>query len=330
MMPWRRKIFIGIAMVVVLIFSVFIWHTWTDLQPPPDSLVPHAGTLKRMQFLDRDGHPLTITYQNRWNLHDYRPLHAIPSLLQQAFIVSEDKRFYDHHGVDWLARAHALWHNLKAWDAVRGASTITEQVIRLLHPRPRTLWSRWLEGLEAARLGRRFSKAEVLEFYLNQVPYAHQHRGVVQAARHYFDRELDTLDLKETLALAVLVRAPTRFDLRRDSESIIVPMQRLARRMMAAHSIDSADFAAMDLETFELARSQLPVEAAHFVGQLRIKNYLPVDHNGRVLTTLDGELQTRVQALLNTRLRDLRSRNVTDGAVLVVDHDHCGRRAGNF
>jgi penicillin-binding protein 1C len=80
--------------------------------------------------------------------------------------------------------------NVKALDSIRGASTLSEQVIRMWHPRARTLWSRWLEGIEAGRLEKEFSKSEILEFYLNQVPYAGRRRGVVQAARDFFDRDL--------------------------------------------------------------------------------------------------------------------------------------------
>jgi penicillin-binding protein 1C len=79
--------------------------------------------------------------------------------------------------------------NVKALDSIRGASTLSEQVIRMWHPRARTLWSRWLEGIEAGRLEKEFSKSESLEFYLNQVPYAGRRRGVVQAARDFFDRD---------------------------------------------------------------------------------------------------------------------------------------------
>jgi len=123
-------------------------------------------------------------------------------------------RSYQHSGPDWRARIHAGWQNVLARRVVRGASTITEQCVRMLHPRPRTPWSRWVEGFEATMLEQQFSKAEILEFYLNQVPYSHQRRGVTQAARYYFDRDLDTLSLREMLALAVLVRSPSRLDLR--------------------------------------------------------------------------------------------------------------------
>ncbi len=147
-------------------------------------------------------------------------MHEIPQLLQNAVIESEDRQFWSHGGVDWLARVHALAQNLRAMRGMRGASTITEQVVRMLHQRPRTVWSRWLEGIEAGRLEERFSKSEVLEFYLNQVPYGHQRRGIVEAARFYFDRDPATLNVKETLALAVLVRAPSGLDPRLRNRSL--------------------------------------------------------------------------------------------------------------
>ena len=165
------------------------------------------------------GNPLSISYQNRWSVQTI-PLHEVPALLRNAFIESEDRSFASHGGVDWPARVHALAQNLRAMRAVRGASTISEQVVRMIHPRPRTVWSRWLEGIEAARLEKRFSKSAILEFYLNQVPYGHQRRGVVEASRFYFDRDPTTLNAKESLALAVLVRAPSGLDPKQRKRSL--------------------------------------------------------------------------------------------------------------
>ena len=155
------------AILLAVATGAFIWKTYVDLRKLPDSLSLESSSVRKVQILDRHNMPLTVTYQNRWNIHDYVPLHDIPVFLQQAFIISEDQRFYKHHGVDWLARMHALWQNLKAFGKIRGASTISEQVIRMWHPRTRTVWSRWLEGIEAARLEERFSKTDILEFYLS-------------------------------------------------------------------------------------------------------------------------------------------------------------------
>jgi penicillin-binding protein 1C len=299
----------------------FTWKTSSDLLPLPDSMTLDASNLRKVQVLDRNTIPLTVTYQNRWNIHDHVPLHGIPPFLQQAFVVSEDRRFFQHRGVDWKARFHALFQNIQALRPVRGASTITEQVIRMWHPRARTVWSRWLEGLEAARLEQRVSKADILEFYLNQVPYADQRRGVVQAARYYFDRDLDTLSLSEMLALVVMVRAPGRMDLQRGTDAVREPIRRLARRLLEWGFVDAGQYEQIHRENFEIRTAELPIRASHFVHHIYRWNPHPDSRaRGRLRTTLDASLQYGVQKILDNRLEDLRGRRVNNGAVLVVDH----------
>jgi len=314
--------FIWMSLIVLLMASTMLfWKTVTDLAPPPETLSITDFTLQKVQVLDRHATPLTITYQNEWNIHDYVPLHEIPERLQQIFMLAEDKRFFEHHGPDWWARWHATWQNIKALRVVRGASTITEQSVRMLHPRPRTFWSRWLEGFEAFFFEKRFSKADILEFYLNQVPYVSQRRGVVQAARHYFDRDLDTLNIKEMMALSVLVRAPTRLDLRRGTEEIKAPIARLAERLLALGIITKEDYQAILTMPLRLHEPHLPVQATHFVNYIYTSR--PAQHlqtQGRLYTTLNDSIQRAVQQILDQRVENLRNKNVNHGAVLVVDH----------
>lgn len=306
--------------ILLSVIVMVAWKTGHDLLPLPTTLAP-AVSVRKVQVVDRQEIPLTVTYQNAWNIHDNVPLYDIPELLPQIFIAAEDKRFFEHHGVDWRARIHATGQNLWSRRVVRGASTITEQTVRMLHPRPRTFWSRWLEGFEAWQLEQRFSKADILEFYLNQVPYANQRRGVVQAARYYFDRDLDTLNLKEMLALAVLVRSPTRLDLRSGSRSIIPSLMRLAQRLRADGVITAADYAALFTMPLQLQAPQLPVLAPHFVNYLytlAVPTHLQTD--GRLHTTLNAEIQQRVQEILDQRVHDLQTKNVNNGAVVIADH----------
>lgn len=314
------KIRLAVASLsLILIAMVVVLLTAATLQPPPEELPPRSGAVQQPQLTDRHGIPLSFTYLNDWNVHNRVALHAIPDLLQVAFVESEDQRFYHHHGVDWLARSHALAQNLLALRAVRGASTITEQVVRILHPRQRTLWSRWLEGFEAARLEGRFSKAKILEFYLNQVPYARHRRGVAQAARDYFDRDLDTLSTKEMLALAVLVRSPSRLDLIRSTELIRQPLERLGERLHAKGLLPQEELSAIKRAPLILLRPKSPVEATHFVRFIRSR--LPAGSSARVASTLDGVLQYQVQMILDRQIQSLSTRHVAHGAALVVDHE---------
>src|ERR1700733_4287120 len=210
---WRRRAWRALIGSALAVISV-LFATRMAMRDFPDDLESLTGSALKSKVLARDGTPLSYTLENTWNTTDVVPLADVPTLLQTAFITAEDQHFYEHQGVDWTARFAALWLDVRQGAAIRGASTITEQVVRMLHPRPRNLWSRWVEGFEAARLDARQSKAAILEFYLNQVPYAERSRGVIQAARLYFGRGLDTISPGEQVALAVLVRSPAGMDLR--------------------------------------------------------------------------------------------------------------------
>jgi penicillin-binding protein 1C len=297
--------------------------TFASLAPLPRALPPTGEDGDEVsvvpRFVDRYGETLSLTYRNRWNRNDRVALREVPDLLRRAFIAAEDKRFYQHRGADWLARLNAAAANLRAFRAVRGASTITEQVVRMLYPRPRTLWSRWVEGFDAARLESRFSKSEILDFYLNQVPYARNRRGIAQAAREYFDRDVDTLDAKEMLALAVLVRSPSRLDLHKSLAPIEGPLERLAARLRRDGALSDSELARIGSERLRVTSPKLDLDAAHFVGH--IPRTSPSRSPEIVETTLDGSLQRRAQQLLDRELAALGDRNVADGAVLVVDHE---------
>lgn len=272
--------------------------------------------IQTVQVVDRHNEPLSASYQNRWNSYDHVPLHKVPALLQRAFVLSEDQHFYEHGGIDWIARGSAMWDAIRFRKASRGASTLSEQVVRLQHPRPRTLWSKWIETVEVMRLESQFNKHEILEFYLNQVPYASNRRGVVQAARHYFNRDIDTLNVKETLALVVLARAPSRYDLHKNASGIDAPIERLARRLVEANVLTPTQMSEVGTQKLELARARDPVNAAHFVTYVRTKE--PAQH--KIYTTLDSELQSKVQGLLDRRVRSMQDQDLSNGAAIVIDH----------
>lgn len=311
------------AAAVIMALSAFalVLKTLADLEPVPRSLIPDFSDSSRIRILDRYHRPLNITYQDQWNTHDYIPLYEIPEFLQQAFIISEDKRFYSHSGVDRIARLNAAWQNLKAMGGVRGASTIPEQVIKMLHPRKRSLWTRWLEGFEAQILEKFFTKAEILEFYLNEVPYASNRRGVVQAARLYFDRDLDTLSRKEMLSLAVMVRAPSRFDIRKDTNRITGRVTKLAGLFLKQGLIDKKTSEDILKENILIQNTGLAVDAGHFADYILENNSKsPGQAEGQIVTTLDSSMQSMAKTFLDNRIKILSAKGVKNGAVLIIDN----------
>lgn len=270
---------------------------------------------------DRFGEALSVSYQNRWNTADQLFLHQVPEFLKQAFVHAEDQSFFTHHGVDWGAKGAAVWQNIKARRIVRGASSITEQVVRMLTNRPRKMWSKLFEMIEAYQLESYISKHKIFEFYLNQLPYAAQRRGIVQGARYYFNRDLATLTKKEMLALVVLARAPSHFDLYKDHQKIEKRILQLAGVLRQKNILNAAEYTQISQQKFVLETSQLNVNAFHFMQFIKDKMGLHFFKTGHAIrTTLNANLQRDVQKIIDDRVQDLRHKFVENAGALVVDH----------
>ncbi len=310
---------IFIAVIVLVIIK-----TQISLQAVPNSLSKLNTQIKKNRYLDRKNTILNVSYQNKWNTHDIVSLYNIPEFMQQAIIAAEDKRFYKHNGIDWLARLSALKQNILNIEGVRGASTITEQVIKMLHHRQRTVWTRWLEGFEAQDLESKVSKPEILEFYLNQVPYAAQRRGIKQAAAYYFNRDLQTLSKKEMLALAVMVRSPKWLNPFHYPKKLNTTIMALAERMLAQGGIEKSDFDTIRQNKLLATKSKWNINTEHFIQYVKQQAQQPgavsENDNGTVYTTLNAELQVKAQKVLDRRLELMRNAHVLNGAVLIVEH----------
>lgn len=272
--------------------------------------LPSAVT--RQVILDRHGVPLSHSYKDHWNISHNKALHEIPEILKEAFILSEDKNFYIHRGIDWSARFSALWQNISKGHVVRGASTITEQVVRMVHPRRRTIWSKLVETFEAYDLESKYSKAEILDFYLNQIPYAAHRRGVEQASQYYFDRSLFTLTEKELLSLVILAQAPSAYDLFRYPERIERKRDRLAQMILDGGALTRYQGQELIPQT-----SGRIADVSHFVRYVRQKFS---GSQREIHTTLDLSIQQEVQDIIDQRVSSLMAKNVHNAAALVIDH----------
>tara|TARA_R110000868_G_scaffold91999_4_gene254963 strand:+ start:21070 stop:23301 length:2232 start_codon:yes stop_codon:yes gene_type:complete len=315
---WRLRTWLTFAVVGTLVaFSAATWMSLADA-----SRLRLQLAAQRQILLDREGHALTEEL-GEWNVQDQVPLYEVPQRLQQAVLTAEDRRFYAHHGVDWLARTHAIWQGIKAGRNVRGASSITEQVVRMLVPRPRTLWSKWIEGIDARRLEHVATKSDILEFYINQVPYASNRRGVVAAARYYFNRDLDTLDGREMLTLAILPRAPSGFDpYRSGTKHLDQRSIHLASEMRHAGFINGDEWEAIIDTPLTLERTRPTSSIGHFrtYVEKQLTRSTDLRRPERVTTTLDSGLMQLTQGLVDQRVKNLAGRKVHNASALVIDH----------
>ena len=266
-------------------------------------------------LLARDGTPLATRRLDRSVRRlPWVKLRDISPALHRAVLISEDKRFLDHAGVDWQAAAAGAWGNL--WNQRRrGASTLSMQLVGLLDAESRRKGRRsLLEKIDqtagALLLERHWSKDQILEAYLNLVPFRGELEGVAAMSRGLFGKWPEGLDEQEAALAAALLRAPNaRPDLvARRACGLLREMQRAA----LCRDIDAV--AAVALGSVLHRPDQTPQLAPH----LAVK--LLTQPGQRIKSTLDAGLQRFAGETLRRHLGALEKRNVEDGAVLVADN----------
>jgi penicillin-binding protein 1A len=211
-----RQIFAAFQLLVLsgfvlgLVFTaVTIWNLSTILPQGAGSIGDMAAP-ESTKILSADGHVLATIFmdENR----EYVPLEKIPKSLRNATVAIEDKRFYDHNGVDFRGIGRALVEDVKTKARAQGGSTITQQLVRNVYLTQRKSVGRKIqEALLAVQIERKYSKDEILEKYLNQVFYGSGSYGVQAAARTYFGKKVWELDLAESALLAGLPQRPTAY-----------------------------------------------------------------------------------------------------------------------
>jgi penicillin-binding protein 1A len=198
------------ALGLLILVGVAVYLSFAATLPPLSDL-GRLGAASEKSTLVRawDGTPLAeLALERRLAL----PFEAIPTRLLQAFVAIEDRRFYEHGGLDYRGAARALVANLRAGRVVQGGSTITQQVARaLLGTSEQTFQRKVREAILARRLEERYSKGQILTLYVNHIFLGHNSYGVAAAARRFFDKPVSELNLGEMAAIAGIAQAPSRY-----------------------------------------------------------------------------------------------------------------------
>ena len=266
-------------------------------------------------LLDRHGAPLSELRVDRTVRRlDWVALSDVSPAFVSVLIAGEDKRFYEHSGVDWTGLASAAWDSVwRTLDGrrLRGASTITMQVVAFLDPAlvpdggPRTFGQKWDQAQAARELERAWTKPQILESYLNLASYRGELIGLHAAARGLFGKSPAGLDAREAAILVALLRNPNA------SPAIVAQ-----RACALADAIPCEELRAMTMVTLAMPYRLSPRwnDAPHLAAKLLKRPGEPLQ------TTLDGDLQRFAATTLRDHLTDLADRGVGDGALIVLDN----------
>jgi penicillin-binding protein 1C len=263
-------------------------------------------------------------------------LHQVPRTLILATIATEDKNFYRHGGIDPEAIARAAYQNWQAYDIVSGASTIPQQLARLLlldeeERFELSLNRKMREALLAIDLDNRYSKDELLELYLNTVYYGNQAYGVAAAAEVYFGKPLAQLSLAESAFLAGLPQAPVSYDPFRRLPAALERQRVVLDLMETQGYISAAEKAAALAEPIRIASAPTPVwQAPHFVDYVR---ELIIERFGteglrqglQVYTSIDPRYQQLAERIARAQIAQEGVAVGAENAAVVIIHPPTGQ-----
>jgi penicillin-binding protein 1C len=311
--PSRRALWIGAAASSAAALLLYAW-TWLPL--PPGILLPAA--VPALTLTDRNGIVLRTTRAEDGARARWLALEEMDPDLLAAFVAAEDRRFYEHGGIDWRAVARAARDNARTGRVVSGASTITMQVARMLRGTPRDLVGKGMQVLWALRLERHLSKQEILEQYLDRVPLGQATQGVEAAARFYFERSATDLSLGQAALLAGLARYPS-------ADPVTAPARAAERRREVLAALaergyaDSATALRAGREPVLTRTGRDRFLAPHFTSHLIATS--PVESlGGAWRTTLDAALQAEVEGEVRHTVDQLRDRGGREAAAVVLDN----------
>lgn len=309
---WRRRA-IRLLCVIPLVTALG-WFALPFAVPLPDGLTENpAGS---PVFLDRHGVPLARLTLPDSTRSTAVPLAEIPPDLIASTLAAEDKRFYHHGGIDLLATLRASRDLILERKVVSGASTITQQLVKISGPPARrNVATKIREALNARRLEMTWSKDRILETYLNRLDYGNLRIGVAEAARFYFGKPLADLSLAECALLSGIPQAPSRLNPMRR------PEQALVRRDTVLHRL--ADGETLSETRLKTALGE-PLMLSHTaIRQPALWLAAIADHEevaGPIRTTLDRQLQIDLETIVREETARLKSANLRHAAVVVIDN----------
>lgn len=327
-----------VALVVCILFlvvacaAVAAYAAIAADLPSPEALRGRSAPFISTRIYDRNGHLLYEIFDPQGGRRTLVPYEQISPHLINATVAVEDSRFWLHPGIDPIGILRAVLQNVEEGQVVSGASTIPQQLVRLvlLSPEERTevtLRRKIREAVLASEVSRRYSKTEILEIYLNEINYGNLAYGIEAAAETYFGKEAKDLTLAEAALLAGLPQAPAYWDPYTNWEGAKRRQAVVLDRMVEEGYISHAEAEAAKAEELVLRPRRLDIEAPHFVTwvqQLLEQRYgaAVLYRSGlRVTTTLDSQLQAIAQQEAQAHLATLKGQHATNAALVALKPD---------
>ncbi len=299
----------------LIVLTALAGAVWVLTQIP---LPPEAPQSQTTIIYDASGAQLATLHgqENRFPVR----IEEVPAVVQNAIVAAEDRKFFQHGGIDPVGIARATWADIRAKGATQGGSTITQQYVKNVYVgADPTLWRKLREAVISVKLERKLDKRQILERYINTVYFGRGAYGIQAAARTWYGKDVGALDLKEAAYLAGLIRTPSGGDVVSDPETAIQLRTFVLQAMLRSRYItpaQAAEVEAIPLASYVALRTELDstvtlqgVGAEYFVEYVRTQ----------LLTTYSEDQVLRQGLRVQTSLNPLVQRQAYDAVYGLLD-----------
>lgn len=301
----KKKAYIFIISGILIGCIAWLWSGTASIFEEPYSTVVYA----------RDGRLLGahIATDEQWR---FPLIDSVPKNFSNAVTTFEDKRFYQHLGIDFLAIARAAIGNIKACEITSGASTITMQTIRLSRKgKVRSLWQKIIEATLAVRLELKVDKKQILRLYASHAPFGGNVVGLETASWRYFQKHPSQLSVAESALLAVLPNAPSLIHLSKNRSRLLNKRNRLLEDMLAENLLDSLSYELALLEKIPNKPYPLPRLAPHLTHHLESQSHKITGHH----STINLDIQKRVNEIADFHHRGFAQSGIHNMGIIILD-----------
>ena len=316
----HKKIIVSVSIVLIAIFIYFfIFYKL----PSPQSLKDFKATQLSTHILDRNGKLLYQLYANQKRT----PIKItdLPKYVYQASISIEDKQFYQHNGISIFGGMLRAIKDTLFRQQLQGGSTITQQLVKsALLTSERTVQRKIKEIVLALWTEKIFSKNQILELYLNQIPYGGAVYGVEEASQRFFGKQAKKLTIDEAAFLAGLPQAPSQYSPYNNPDLALKRRNEVLKAMFEQKYINKNSYEKAIKTKIIVKPFEEKIKAPHFV--FYVKNLLDqkyttqeIEQGGlKVTTTLDLDIQEEAEKILKEELEKVKELDVSNGAVLIT------------
>lgn len=267
---------------------------------------------------DRYFNPLRNILSGKDGILQPVPLSDISPWFVLSVLAAEDKRFFEHGGVDVKAAARALWQNVSGGKVVSGASTITQQLVGLNEPKRKSFTDKIKEAFAAKDMEREMSKDEILEKYFNSVNLGGNIYGAEAASRVYFNTSAASLSLSQSAFLAGIIKSPVNYNPYKNYEAALKRRDLILKRMVDDGFINKELYDIAILEKIVISSAYKPFLAPHYSEFISSK--MKDLCKGKIKTTIDGKIQAYIEGLLPVYTAKFEKNKLGNSAVVVLDN----------